>query len=122
MALQVVLNILFHNRVLLSLNVVSGTPRMSGMRTHNVSRGGCRGGRPPKIGKNMIFWRKIVIFHTKYPNNFSASLRSVQFFSSAPPSNLKSWIRPWSVAISTDWIDSYNYHYDHDHPGPTSEL
>ena len=21
----------------------------------------------PKIGKNMIFWRKIVIFHTKYP-------------------------------------------------------
>ena len=22
------------------------------------------GGRPPKIGKNMIFWRKIVIFHT----------------------------------------------------------
>jgi hypothetical protein len=27
---------------------------------------------PPKIGKNMIFWRKIVIFHTKYP------LRSAQ--------------------------------------------
>ena len=23
--------------------------------------------RPPKIGKNMICWRKIVIFHTKYP-------------------------------------------------------
>jgi hypothetical protein len=22
---------------------------------------------PPKIRKNMIFWRKIVIFHTKYP-------------------------------------------------------
>jgi hypothetical protein len=22
-------------------------------------------GAPPKIGKNMIFWRKIVIFHTK---------------------------------------------------------
>ena len=35
------------------------------------------GGRaPPKIGKNMIFWRKIVIFHTKYPNNFRASLRN----------------------------------------------
>jgi hypothetical protein len=32
------------------------------------------------IGKNMIFWRKIVIFHTKYPNNFRSSLRSVQFF------------------------------------------
>jgi hypothetical protein len=31
---------------------------------------------PPKIGKNMIFWSKIVIFHTKYPNNFHASLRN----------------------------------------------
>ena len=37
-------------------------------------------GAPPKIGKNMIFWRKIVIFHTKYPNNFRASLRSAQLF------------------------------------------
>ena len=34
------------------------------------------GGRPPKIGKIMIFWRKIVIFHTKYHNNFRASLRN----------------------------------------------
>ena len=34
----------------------------------------------PKIGKNMIFWRKIVIFHTKYPKNFRASFRSAQFF------------------------------------------
>jgi hypothetical protein len=32
------------------------------------------------IGKNMIFWRKIVIFHTKYPKNIRASLRSAQFF------------------------------------------
>jgi hypothetical protein len=40
---------------------------------------------PPKIGKNMIFWRIIVIFHTKYPNNFRASLRSAQFFLSATP-------------------------------------
>ena len=40
--------------------------------------------RPPKIGKNMIFWRKIVIFHTKYPKNFRASLRSAQFFKCAP--------------------------------------
>jgi hypothetical protein len=31
---------------------------------------------PPKIGKNMIFWPKIVTFHTKYPNNFRASLRN----------------------------------------------
>ena len=41
-----------------------------------VARGGFR--------KNMIFWRKIVIFHTKYPKNVRASLRSAQ-----------SWIRPW---------------------------
>ena len=41
--------------------------------------------RADKIGKNMIFWRKIVIFHTKYPKNFRASLRSAQFFLSAPP-------------------------------------
>ena len=40
---------------------------------------------PPKIGKNMIFWRKIVIFHTKYPKYFRASLRSAQIFLSAPP-------------------------------------
>ena len=44
--------------------------------------GGAPGARPPppKIGKNMIFWRKIVIFHTKNPENFRASLRSAQFF------------------------------------------
>jgi hypothetical protein len=54
---------------------------------NNVSecRGGFRGGghparAPPKIGKNMIFWRKIVIFNTKYPKNFRTSLRSMQFF------------------------------------------
>jgi hypothetical protein len=35
---------------------------------------------PPKIGKNLIFWRKIVIFHTKYPKIFRASLRSAHFF------------------------------------------
>jgi hypothetical protein len=28
----------------------------------------------------MIFWRKIMIFHTKYPKHFLASLRSAQFF------------------------------------------
>ena len=35
-------------------------------------------GRPPplKLGKNMIFWRKIVIFHTKYPKNVRGSLRN----------------------------------------------
>jgi hypothetical protein len=51
-------------------------------------------GAPPKIGKDMIFWRKILIFHTKYPKYFRASFRLAQFFLSAPPPpNLKSWIR-----------------------------
>ena len=47
----------------------------------NINRGGSRGGAwapsPPKIVKNKIFfWRKIVIFHTKYPKNVRASLRN----------------------------------------------
>jgi hypothetical protein len=43
-------------------------------------RGGSRGARAPplKLEKNKIFWRKIVIFHTKYPKHFRASLRSAQ--------------------------------------------
>ena len=45
-----------------------------------VYRGGFRAAPPPppppKIGKNIIFWRKIVIFHTKYPKNFRVSLRN----------------------------------------------
>jgi hypothetical protein len=45
-----------------------------------IQGGGAPGARPPKIGKNMIFWRKIVIFHMKYPKNFRSSLRSAQFF------------------------------------------
>jgi hypothetical protein len=44
----------------------------------NEMSGGAPGARPPKIGKNMIFFNKIVIFHTKYPNNFRTSLHSAQ--------------------------------------------
>ena len=51
---------------------------------------------PPKIGKKYDFWRKIVIFHTKYPKHFRASLRSRKFFKCAPP-NMKSWIRPCDI-------------------------
>ena len=75
---------------------------------------GAPGGSPyPKIGKNMIFWRKIVIFHTKYPNNFRTSLRPAQFFLTAPP-NLKSWIRPyWPQYVhyqchSRRWIQNWS--------------
>jgi hypothetical protein len=41
------------------------------------------GARPPIIGNNFIFWRKIVIFHTKYPKYFRASLGPI--FLSSPP-------------------------------------
>jgi hypothetical protein len=47
---------------------------------HIDLRGGSRGGGLPKIGKHDFFWRKIVIFHTKYPKYFRASLRSAQLF------------------------------------------
>ena len=66
-----------------------------GLETHiylyaSTAGAGFRGGGHParaplKIGKNMIFWRKIVIFHTKYPQNVRASLRSAQFFKVRPP-------------------------------------
>ena len=50
----------------------------------------------------MIFWHKIVIFHTKYPKNFGASL-------SVPPPNLKSWIRPCSKSqIFVQYYLGYN--------------
>jgi hypothetical protein len=60
--------------------------------------GGAPGARPPKIGKNMIFWRKIVMFDTKYPKNVHASLHSAQFFL-VPPPILKSWILPLCITI-----------------------
>ena len=69
----------------------------------NVFRGGFKGGRtrraPLKLEKIRFFLRKIVIFHTKYPQNFRASLRSARFFLSALPPNLKSWIRPWCLYL-----------------------
>ena len=43
------------------------------------SRGGGHPARAPhKIEKNMICWRKIVIFQHEYPNIFRVSLRSAQ--------------------------------------------
>ena len=57
---------------------------------------------PSAIGKNKIFWRKIVIFHTKYPKHFRASLRSVQFFKCAPPPKLEILDPPWSFLLFTD--------------------
>ena len=40
---------------------------------------------PPKIGKDTIFWRKIVIFHTKYPKFFAPPSARRNFFKSPPP-------------------------------------
>jgi hypothetical protein len=50
---------------------------------------------PSAIGKNMIFWRNIMIFHTKYPKKISRLPPLGAIFLSAPPPNLKSWNRPW---------------------------
>jgi len=49
-------------------------------------RGRTRRARPLKLEKNMIFLRKIVIFHTKYPQKFSRlpPLGAI-FFKCAPP-------------------------------------
>ena len=38
--------------------------------------GGAPVARPLNLEENMIFWGKIVIFHTKYPNKCCASLRN----------------------------------------------
>ena len=59
------------------------TMMMSAMYWTNTGADPWGGARPPKIGKNKTFWRKIVIFHTKYPKKFRASLRAI--FLSAPP-------------------------------------
>jgi hypothetical protein len=52
--------------------------------------GGEPGALPPKIGKDMIFLRKMVIFHTKYPKFFRASLRLAQSYPLHPAFNEKS--------------------------------
>ena len=81
-------NLLSESKIMWSsgLNVCDKSPPPTG----TDPKGGASGARPPKIGKNMIFLPKILIFHTKYPQNFPS------IFLSAPPpsSNLKFWIRP----------------------------
>ena len=92
-------------------------------------KGRIQGGRtrrapPLKLVKIWFFWRKIVIFHMKYPKNFARPPKIGKiwffgvkswfftgntptifappsarrnFFKCAPPLSLKSWIRPWLV-------------------------
>ena len=53
------------------------------------------------IEKDMIFWRKFVIFHKKYPNNFRASLHSAQFFKCGPLAwNPGSAPETWQVILN----------------------
>jgi hypothetical protein len=72
---------------------------------------------PPKIGKNKIFWRKIVIFNTKYPKNVRASLRSAQFFlvrpltwnpGSAPALYMYTYITEYSYFMLTEYGEQYH--------------
>ena len=45
-----------------------------------VEEPGVPGQTHPGADPYLIFWRKIVICHTKYPKNVRASLRSAHFF------------------------------------------
>ena len=60
-----------------TITIASAPLTVYEIRTQGRIQGG---GRPLEIGKNMNFWRKTVIFHTKYPNIFRASLRAAQYF------------------------------------------
>jgi hypothetical protein len=75
------MGLMSHRSIMTSIRVSSLMLQIS--KANAQIRGGSRGRTrraPPKIGKNMIYWGKIVIFHTKYPKNFRASLCSAQFF------------------------------------------
>ena len=69
---------------------------------------------PSAIGKNMIFWHKIVIFHTKYPKNVRPPPPLGANFLSAPPTNLKSWIRPCYLIQQTHNKISRTFHSNKD--------
>jgi hypothetical protein len=49
-----------------------------------IQGGHTRHAPPPKIGKNKIFWRKIVIFHTKYPQISAPPSARRNFFKFIP--------------------------------------
>ena len=69
--------------------------------TNDMLKAGAHAGcAPPKIGKNMIFLRKIMIFLNEIPQNFSRITPLGAIILSAPP-NLKSWIRPCEMSTCT---------------------
>ena len=51
-----------------NVKIVSDLWQVGGLLLQGRIQGG---GGGAKIGINMIFWREIVIFHTKYPQNFA---------------------------------------------------
>ena len=57
-----------------------------------MSQGGVRA-PTLQLEKIWFFWRKILIFHTKYPKKFAPPSTRRNFYNCTPP-NLKSWIRP----------------------------
>ena len=79
------------------------------------SRGGSRGGgrtrpEPPlKWEKKRFFWRKIVIFHTKYPKNFRAPSARRNFFKCAPPL-LEILDPPLNSTVEISWAILADYH------------
>jgi hypothetical protein len=84
------------NRRLMWIHLVMCTVHNMWNQWRIQEGGRTRRAPPPKFGKNMVFWCKIVIFHTNYPKNVRASLRSAHLILTAPPPPiLKSWIRPW---------------------------
>jgi hypothetical protein len=69
------------NIVIMRKSYQTSQHRTKNVKTYNSRGGSRRGGRtrrapPLKFEKNKIFWRKIVIFHTKYPKNVRTSLRN----------------------------------------------
>jgi hypothetical protein len=70
--------------------------------------GGAPGALPPKIGKNMIFWRKIVIFHTEYPKIFAPPSaigkymifwRKIVIFHKKYPTNFRASLHNWKKYV-----------------------
>ena len=73
-------------------------------------QGGAHPVRSPLKLDNMIFLRKMVIFHTKYPKNFRASLRSVQFFTVRPPLTWNSGSAP-GTPIYVNYVSNIKLYF-----------
>ena len=72
---------------------------------------------PLKLQKNKIFWRKIVIFHTKYPKNFALPSARRNFFKCAPlawnPGSAPEYIIQPSMIYTTFQISNWILYFKH---------